>query len=566
MIGPSNNHLRQAATLWLGWAALAWVLFYWPSRIVFHADEGYFLEMTARLGRGELPNADFATNYMGLFYWVNQAWFKLWGESFSAARNGFLTVTCLLYAPGVYWLARRAMNRSLAMLTTLAALGMLGLNYMFSGNWYAVFCAVPAIIAYLKSREPGTVKTQSLWLIVSGLAVGTSILMKHSLGLYTGLAIFYGLLLDGLSPKDTPTPPADASSGWESAVKSVVFAILWGAPMLGWMLLSAHPDWFNLLFLLGPLVLNTILLSRLIRACPAYPFATVPRRALLPGGTALVVIALYLTPYLVTGKLTPFLQAVFVEYPRLYLELAFVGYAQQLGGSPWFWLAPALLLAGGIRLWQDPQAMAQQFHGWFFWIWGALLFLNTYPLGTLDYVTYSTLPLLLLAGWLAGQAGFKTRPAGSLLLLLVACAGIRFAWQDSTPWHHPTLSYFDHPRARFYNWTDWTRDIQEDLAFIEENSQRKDDLFIFHDDPVLYFLSDHHNVTPYSYSIDAYFEPGKRITDALDAHRVEYVLVRPNRSHLWRQPVLHQYLEQYYQPYQALSSGTLTFRRGPDTD
>ena len=176
---------------WLLWAVVALLYFWWPMHLDYYPDEGYFAEMTARLLRGELPNIDFANNYLGGLYLYNAVWFGLLGKSLWTMRMGMLFLLCAVFVPVTYQLARFVMGRFWASTTTLLMMAMtISINPTVSGNWYALTFVLLAVWVFFNTHT----KHPRFW-VLTGFLLGIAFLMKHTVAMYGAFALFVMWLL-----------------------------------------------------------------------------------------------------------------------------------------------------------------------------------------------------------------------------------------------------------------------------------------------------------------------------------------------------------------------------------
>jgi len=158
-------------------------------------DEGIVLQGADRILRGEVPYRDFFSFYTpGSFYLV-AALFKVFGNSFLAARTSIAAVGagCSVIT---YLLSRRVCSRKIALLA--AAFTMTnGVAYRFLvlHNWYSTFFACLTIFAAVKLLE----SQKPTWGFATGSLAALTILIEQSkgvglcLGLFLGFAILVGL-------------------------------------------------------------------------------------------------------------------------------------------------------------------------------------------------------------------------------------------------------------------------------------------------------------------------------------------------------------------------------------
>ncbi|MFZ4674000.1 MAG: hypothetical protein ACOYL1_06635, partial [Chlamydiia bacterium] len=138
--------------------------------------------------------------------------------------------------------------------------------------------------------------------------------------------------------------------------------------------------------------------------------------------------------------------------------------------------------------------------------WGIILFANTYPLNLWGYYAYSA-PLLVLGFAATASARFKHALTGlfmtlTLLALLFAC---RLTDRSEQQLDH----YFPiYPESVLVDGVWLTPEQAQVLPLVEKinvtiQQHPLDHIFVASDLPLAYFLSQHQNVTPYTYAFDA---------------------------------------------------------------
>jgi len=206
-------------------------------------------------------------------------------------------------------------------------------------------------------------------------------------------------------------------------------------------------------------------------------------------------------------------------------------------------------------------------------IWAAFFWLNTYPLGVFLYVAYSSYPAWLLSGFMLYRAAVAMprlcRATAAVLLIGAVLYGFGFAYGQVEVVTSQTMPLFPaktftvkvpHPTGRIWVEEPWGRQLAAEIQFIRRHSRRPDDVFTLTDEPVLYFLTNHINPTPYSYAIDSAFSDGRDVVQALEAHQVEYILIALNQNH-FMQPLIAEYIATQFQFKAQIHPQEMVFER-----
>ncbi len=236
-----------------------------------------------------------------------------------------------------------------------------------------------------------------------------------------------------------------------------------------------------------------------------------------------------------------------------------------------------ILLIGGLMIWKKQEQMntltAKELTPLFFWILGFFLFQNTYPLGVPFYFAYSVTPLLILTGYGLSR-WFHGRPWGArTLALLLVGYWVSFGGlvlyrvlDFYTAINNPLIRLQEPsvllpgPRGGIYMTPGYGERILQVVKFIQTHSTRPDDIFIFSDEPVLYFLTDHINPTRYSYAIDSTLSDGAEIIAALEKHQIQYVFIGAKQNG-FPQPLLQQYLQANFYPVEMPHPEVMVLKR-----
>lgn len=515
MLNLKSTALKQMMN-WLAWALVGALFLWWPLHVDFYSDEGYFSEMTARVLRGELPNLEFASNYLGLFYFYNAFWFQWLGLSFSSLRMGMLVMTSVLFVPVLYQLAIRMMPRFWAVLATLLVLTVaLGTNTSVTANWYALYFALAALLSvwcWLVANNQSR-----LLLMLAGLLLGIAFLMKHTTAIYTGFSLVSGLLVWLLYL------PAQTNPSRRSMIAGQILAALFlmVLPAYALLLVSGRLDMVRLGFYVLPVFAVAAALGwRLFKKKNTLAFGLFAKYCLWLACGFGIPLLLYAVPYVIHGgpvAVWLLVKAVFVDYPKIYLQGAFLDYFS-IVDSPLFltsvlvmlWLILSAFLAvqkrysaiwvfaggllmigmtsGSVRTWvnvsnllmlQLPMWAILGGGVWFFrtlkqsdasavmplrqwiglqmWLLGVFLFLGTYPLGMQFYFSYTVTPFLLWGMYCL--ATYTTTAKRSLQMIAMVFVGYwiflggLMAYRQVGWYNSPTEPMF--PAVTFPQYLDW---------------------------------------------------------------------------------------------------------------
>lgn len=614
---------RQWIVWWLFWAILTALYLFWPIQTDFYTDEAYFSEMTLRFIQGQLPNYDFASNYLGLFYVYNSLWFLLFGVSYFALRMGMLFLVSGLFLPTVFFIARRLFSLPWSTLSTLVVLALtVSLNYSVSGNWYALFFSALSVLLFLSPSFKG-----KQYLI--GLVLGITFLMKHTIALFTGSALYLAMVwqwVEHSEISDDSMPEAQKSL-FNVLVKLSLFVF----PVLVLIFVNGHLDLPRLIFYILPIGLVSLHLFRQINSAQLQNTVGLFKTIGVWIASALIPVLLFCIPYaLRQDGISTLFSAVFINYPKIYLNKAFLDYFSMIASESWsvsIWLVVGLMLlsrkpkagmfllgvgfllaclSGDIRQWSNiTVSLYFQLPLWgiilglftflrqpenepleqsqteskqnirTIWLWGLLLFIGTFPLGMMFYAGYAMAPFaLLLSYWAYSRQDKLSRYAGIGILTYICIFGALFAYRQ-IGWHiEPGVSVF--PNQTFTKYLGWDRariwvPDSKDLTtysgrtqayyeLVKKYSTRADDWFMYSDGPEVYFLTHHQNPTRYSYAIDSTLSDGRDVIESLEKHKVQFVLAEQGQNH-FNQPLLANYLNQNFQLKDRIGQNILLFQR-----
>lgn len=162
-------------------------------------DEGFAMFGSTRVLNGDVPYKDFWAIYPPGQFYILAGIIKLFGANLLNARI-FDTLIRFLMVIGVYLITKRLATLGLAFLAALIAGLMLASAGFYS---YAVFPAMTlglwSIITWLVYTE----KRHKGWLVLSGVLLGISMIIRWDIGTYAGISLlaagYLALLTPGLN-------------------------------------------------------------------------------------------------------------------------------------------------------------------------------------------------------------------------------------------------------------------------------------------------------------------------------------------------------------------------------
>jgi hypothetical protein len=256
-------------------AGYAWSAGFWVDLV----DEGYFLDLAARVEQGALPYRDFSTYYTPGVFYLYAAVFKLFGASVLPVRL-LLAGVRALSAVLLYGLARRVVSPWFAGMPFLvvAALDHWPIEPEPHASWFALVGALLVMEAVARHVVHGC----RGWLLLAGAAAGMAFLFKQNAGAFACLGLAGYVLLRG---------PTGARLTYVATTTAAVTVLLW--PGL---------DGLCAAVLLLPLLLTLVLLLSWPEPRPQARRASwhgVAREAGLALGGFVGVTLLWLVPLLV---------------------------------------------------------------------------------------------------------------------------------------------------------------------------------------------------------------------------------------------------------------------------
>jgi Dolichyl-phosphate-mannose-protein mannosyltransferase len=312
MEGEESDNRRLVAYL-LAWAAAA--IYLWPfvGRGWIPHDDGMLAQIAERILAGELPHRDFDDPYTGGLGYLHAMAFQAFGVRFFSLRI-VLFLAALAWMPAVFVIARRFVSPSGAALVTAAAVVWTIPNYFASvPSYYNLFFATWGTAALLRHLDTNS----RIWLFIAGLCGGLSFLAK-STGLYfVGAAVTFLLYREQLQQRSTE------ERSLVVFLAKAVFGTLFVTGLAGLVVASPGTTEFLHFFVPGTALIAVLLWTEWSDGRGAVGERTRGAALLIVPFLLgmLLPIALFITPYVVTGSVGAWYQGVFVA-PRTRLSSA----------------------------------------------------------------------------------------------------------------------------------------------------------------------------------------------------------------------------------------------------
>lgn len=507
-------------------------------RAVVPMDEGHLATAATRLLDGDRLYRDVHTGIFPGVYHVTALLFRLFGSDLLVTRWAQL-VANLAIALALWRVALRAVAPLWAALPPLLHLCLVPVAFpvltMFNYSSLALLLASFSLLFLLRYREGSrTADAVALGLLLAGTA-----LTKQNLGGLVLAAVALGLLWDGRS-----------RSLRERAAHVAPVALAAAAPV------AAAAAWFAATGTLHDLVSTTLLelgASQLEHFDNPIP----PIFGAHPARDARFVF-LYTPPLLFNEMLhggTLLGLAVTPGLRSLAIRLSYGVPIAALLAAP---LALALVRRGmAPAAWRGAAATLT-----FAWLYAFGIFPSAIW-SHLAFVLPPTLLALAIAGDRVGAAlaragRIPARAWAGLALGLVAAAALVAARGslDVRRWNPVPLEL---PRASLSSSADQVALYRGATAFLESCARPGEPVFVAPDIPILYFLSDRRNPTPYDLTIPGNVD-GALIIERLEASRTRCVLFNPRMypefpafERLF--PDLARYLAQRYRRAAVIGAG-----------
>ena len=476
-------------------------------RSIIHVDEGQLVAIAARLLRGEVLYRDVYTGIFPGLYYSTAALFSLFGSDVRVTRLAQAAVNAGT-ALCLWLLGRRVMSPAWAALApllyaVLVVVGFPGLT-MFNYSPLSLVLALFALLFLLRHLEAPRQADG----IAAGLLLAGCALTKQNFGALTLLAFLIVILLswrDGaLSGRGLLRSlwPVAAAGGLASAAALVALVFAGAGPAL----IDAS------LFALGRTQIESY----------ADPFpAILGPHPTDDGRFVFMYTPAALYGYLVRGE-TLFGRPIPVWLWSGAIRVAYGG-------------ALLALVAGGLRLWLDRRAdpPRRRREARALVVFAAILFLGIFPSAIWSHLAFVFAPLLVIAAWvLEGvHARLRTRSAATARAFVIgvsvfAGAGILAAARisfDVARWYPVPLSL---PRASLHVSSDQAALYRGALRFVERCAPPRAPIFVAPDMPLVYFLADRPNPTPFDLVIPGKVD-GPLIVERLEATATRCVVYGP---------------------------------------
>jgi len=499
----SGGRARAAAPLAiLALAVLAQLPIH--ARSIVHVDEGQLVAIAARLLRGEVLYRDVYTGIFPGLYYTTAGLFALFGSDVWITRLAQVAVNAAT-ALALWLLARRVTPSGWAALAplgygVLVVAGFPGLT-MFNYSPLALVFALYAFLCLLRGFETKRTFDAAL----AGLLLAACALTKQNFGALALLACGAAIALawrDGVFAGRGLVRSLAPFAAAGALASAAAFAALW--------LAGAGPSFFEAtLFSLGRTQLESY-------ADPFPPiFGTHPTD---DGRFVFLYTPAALYGYLVRGE-TLFGRPIPVWLWSGAIRCAYGGALLVLAaGVLRLWLGRA---AGSPRERRETRALVG---------FAAILFLGIFPSAIWSHLAFVGAPLLPVAAWLLAGAHARLRALGAraaqvfvaavaLFAAGAALAAARVSF-DVMRWYAEPLSL---PRASLYVSREDADLYRGALRFVERCAPPRAPIFVAPDMPLVYFLADRPNPTPFDLVIPGKVE-GPLIVARLEATRTRCVV------------------------------------------
>jgi 4-amino-4-deoxy-L-arabinose transferase-like glycosyltransferase len=158
-------------------------------------DEGFAIFGSRRVANGEVPYKDFWAIYPPGQYYLIASAFRVFGETVQVSRL-LDTVMRLVLTAGLFFILKKITNFVWALIFALIVAVILAMIGFYS---YAVFTAMAflsvmllLLYAYIDTQQPR-------WLLLSGLVLGISAMVRWDLATYAAAAVVLTLWLAPLA-------------------------------------------------------------------------------------------------------------------------------------------------------------------------------------------------------------------------------------------------------------------------------------------------------------------------------------------------------------------------------
>jgi hypothetical protein len=272
-------------------------------------DEGVLAESAERVLHGELPHRDYHEIYTGGLSYLNAAAFRAFGTNLASMRY-MLFLFLLAWVPASYYVATRFVSAPVASAVTLLAVAWGPPNYSAAmPSWYNLFFATFGLVALLRYIEVQSRR----WLVVAGICGGVSFLFKMT-GLYFVAGTLLFLAFREQMSRNTKSAQRNEIVWYRVFLVLSVFT--YEALLLALLRMQANLATY-LYFWLPNLALGATIISYefYVGGNNGRRFSFLFRELAFFGAGAALPIAVFLTPYVLTGSLSQFFTGLLTQ-PR----------------------------------------------------------------------------------------------------------------------------------------------------------------------------------------------------------------------------------------------------------
>ena len=462
-------------------------------------DEGTIVHIADRLASGEVLYRDVATGVMPGSYYFHALLFLVFGRSLLVGRL-FMILLFALASAGVFLLSRGVTGRTTALAAAVSFSALSVYHWRFPG--YSplaiclVFLALAAARAFLDTRR-------RKWLLLTGLGLGATLLVKQNYGALASLGVAFGLAAGA----------PNIRRGLRDVAITAVTAAMPVALTAGLFATAgaAAEFWY---FTVGvPLQIPSTVFTR---AWP--PLFGEPDARLLRD------IVYYLPFEELALELREWLHA------HIWFSMAIIRVTYYL--PPLFLLAVGLAWLRRRRRWARdsdlrPDEARELATGALYLGTSVFLILGVFPRVDTHHLLMVLAPSFVLGAWFAGP---KPRPfirrgavlLASALLILSVLSQIA-AIADVHP-EQVRDAFLDHPRARIWAERWQVAEIQRKLGQIEERVAEGEPIFVAPAAPMYYFLANRPNPTGYPLILPGALDE-EDVVRTLELSPVRYALI-----------------------------------------
>jgi hypothetical protein len=278
------------------------------------SDDGMLGESAERVLHGALPHRDYHELYTGLLSYLDAAAFRALGTNLASLRY-MLFVFFLAWVPAFHYSASRFVSAPLAAATTLLAVAWGPPNWATPlPSWYNLFFATFGLAALLRYIEVQSKR----WLIIAGICGGISFLFKM-----TGLYFVAGALLFLAFHEQTSrsTEPAGRRELAVYRIFLILSVFSYEALLLGLLRKQANAATYLYFWLPNVTIGATIIWYEFYgKTNRDRRFSFLFREVILFGAGVALPIAAFLTPYLLTGSLSAFVNDLLIQPRQMILS------------------------------------------------------------------------------------------------------------------------------------------------------------------------------------------------------------------------------------------------------